>query len=562
LEKISEIASYLGIPNELVHPYGNYKAKIGLQALLGKKAEGNQRSKLVLVTSMTPTPFGEGKTVIAIGLASALHRLGLRSVVCIRQPSLGPLFGIKGGAAGGGKSTVEPMNEINMRFTGDIDAVASAHNLLSAVVDNHIFHGNELEIDPKSITWRRTVDMNDRALRHIVVGLDQRSKNGAPLSRDDAFVITAASEAMAILCLAQTYRDLKERLGKMIVGFNRSGLPVRAGDLGVSGAMAAVLKNAMEPNLVQSSDGSPALVHGGPFGNIATGTSSLVSIQMGLAYADYCVVEAGFGSDLGAEKFFDIVARVGGFRVDAAVIVVSIRALKYHSQSSEKSYNANVRREEKSQLQSSLPGSPLNGGIQNLEKHVENVKSFGLAPVVALNRFASDTDAEVNLVREACLYMGVQFEVSNVFSQGAQGGLALAQLVAEAAQTNSHSNLRIYESDDSFEEKVEKVVKKIYGGSGFAYTPAALQDLDRIQKLGFEKLPICMAKTPLSLSDDPKVVGRPDAFSVQLHHIGISAGAGFVIPYMGEIMTMPGLPKHPVAERIDITDSGEITGLF
>jgi formate--tetrahydrofolate ligase len=558
LKLISEVARDLGIPRDALRPYGIYKAKIALSAVT--EGAKRKRAKLVLVTAMTPTPAGEGKTVTAIGLSSALSRLGHRTVVCVRQPSLGPLFGVKGGAAGGGRSTVEPMQEINMRFTGDIDAVAASHNLLSAMLDNHLFHGNELHIDPQTISWNRTLDMDDRALRHVTV-----RPSGAKDSpgRDESFVITAASEVMTILSLSRNYVDLKERLGRIIVGFNEARQPIRAGDLTAQGAMAAILKEALEPNLAQTIDGTPALIHGGPFGNIATGTSSLISILLALSYADYCVVEAGFGSDLGAEKFFDIVARLGGFLVDAAVIVASIKALKYHSQQQQDPVINKVTREANlagSEILASSTTS-LSAGLENLEKHIENIRSFGILPVVALNRFSSDVDKEVELVRHSCEKIGVPFAVSEVFDHGASGGIELAKHVLAASQ-QPHANRPVYELEDTIDGKIKKIVRTIYGGKDAELSERALKDIQTIKDLGLERLPVCMAKTALSLSDDPKKLGRPSSFSVKVTHIGIAAGAGFVIPYMGDIMTMPGLPKHPAAERMDISDSGDISGVF
>lgn len=557
LKPINEIAADLGIPLEGLESYGNYKAKIKLETL---QSAGNKRrrGKLILVTSINPTPQGEGKTVTAIGLSSALNRLGHRSVVCTRQPSLGPLFGIKGGAAGGGKSTVEPMLEINMRFTGDIDAVGAAHNLLSAMIDNHIFHGNELGINARTIRWSRTVDMNDRALRHVIVGLDTKNEGR---SREDSFVITAASEVMAIVSLSNNYSDLKARLDEILLGFDSNRRPVKAKDLRASGAMSAILKDALEPNLVQTSDQTPALVHCGPFGNIATGTSSLVSILLGLYYSDYCVVEAGFGSDLGAEKFVDIVSRIGHFDVDAAVIVVSIKALKFHWASEELAGTESTSVGRNQMLESSVVRGVLSGGLANLQKHIENIRSFGIPPVVAINRFSTDTDDELKTVMDFCRDMDVPCATSNVFAEGANGGMDLAQLVSEVS-SGHHTNITVYGITDDTKEKIEKVVHKVYGGSEVIYEQKALEDIATIRNLGLSESPICIAKTPSSLSDDPKKLGRPTSFSVRVSRIGISSGAGFSIPYMGEIMTMPGLPRHPAAEKMYLTDTGEISGVF
>ncbi len=557
MKPINEIAADLGIPLEGLESYGNHKAKIKLETL---QSAGNKRrqGKLILVTSINPTPQGEGKTVTAIGLSSALNRLGHRSIVCTRQPSLGPLFGIKGGAAGGGKSTVEPMLEINMRFTGDIDAVGAAHNLLSAMIDNHIFHGNELGINPRTIRWSRTVDMNDRALRHVIVGLDTKNDER---SREDSFVITAASEVMAILSLSKGYRDLKARLDEILLGFDSKGSPVKAKDLRASGAMSAILKDALEPNLVQTSDETPALVHCGPFGNIATGTSSLVSILLGLYYSDYCVVEAGFGSDLGAEKFVDIVSRLGHFEVDVAVIVVSIKALKFHGAAEELVGSERMSVGRNQMLESSIVRGHMSSGLANLQKHIENIRLFGIPPVVAINRFSTDTDDELKTVMDFCRGIGVSCAISNVFAEGANGGRELAQLVSEVS-SGHHANIPVYGMNDNTKEKIEKVVRKVYGGSEVIYEQQALDDIATIRGLGLTDSPICIAKTPSSLSDDPKKLGRPTSFSVRVSRIGISSGAGFSVPYMGEIMTMPGLPSHPAAEKMYLRDNGEIVGLF
>ena len=533
LKPISQIAQELEIPENLLNLCGTFKSKITLGVL---NHFGTKRGKLVLVTAVTPTPYGEGKTVTSIGLSSALSKLGRRSVVCLRQPSLGPLFGVKGGAAGGGRATVEPMQEINMRFTGDIDAMAAAHNLLSSMIDNHIFHGNELKISPQSVTWKRTVDMNDRALRQVRVGLENSDKS---VPRDDGYVITAASEVMSLLCLSESYADIRERLGRIVVGYNTSGEAVRAADLRANGAMAALLKEALQPNLCQTSEGTPAIVHGGPFGNVSTGTCSLVSILTGVRVADYCVVEAGFGSDLGAEKFFDIVSQAGKFNVDAAVLVVSVRGLKHHSQ-----------------------GSPsMKEGLENLEKHIENIKTFGLVPVIAVNRFPADTDEEIRTVENACKNLGTSFAVSTVFECGAAGATDLAQLVIEAAD-KGYVSRPIYNPQESAEEKIRKIVTRIYGAEGADYEKSATEDLSIISKLGFGGLPVCVAKTALSLSDDPKKLGRPRSFRVNVSGVALASGAGLNIAHMGDIMTMPGLPKHPAAENIELLDDGTITGIF
>lgn len=491
---------------------------------------------------MTPTPYGEGKTVTSIGLAMALSRLGHKSAAVLRQPSLGPVFGIKGGAAGGGRSTVEPEQEINLGLTGDIDAVGTAHNLLSAMVDNHIFHGNELDIDPQRITWQRAMDMEDRALRHI--SIKPENKNG--VQRDDGFLITAASEIMAILSLAKNYADLKKRLGQVIIGYTRSRQPIRAAQLLTAGAMASVLRQALHPNLVQTIEGTPALIHGGAFANIAQGTASLISIMLGLQYADYSIVEAGFGSDLGAEKFVDIVARIGHLPVDAAVVIASIRALKHHGRDSQ---------------EPSRPGSEaLRNGLDNLSAHIENLRILGLPPVVAINKFPNDTKDDLRQVKELCETLDVNVAVSTAFEEGSRGVEELAKLAVEAA--GKASSVRpLYPLEASLEAKLETIVTRIYGGQGVDYTTSAREDLGLISELGLEGEAVCVAKTPLSLSDDPTRLGRPRNFRVTVRKIATAAGAGFNIAQMGDVVTMPGLPRRPAAEKIDIDDHGVITGL-
>jgi formate--tetrahydrofolate ligase len=542
LRPITEVADDLGIPPDGLTTYGRWKAKLALRALK-ERTSSSATGKVILVTAMTPTPHGEGKTVTGIGIAMGLRRLGHSSVVCIRQPSLGPVLGVKGGAAGGGKATVEPMQDVNMRLTGDIDAVGTAHNLLAAVLDNRIFHGNDLDIDPRSIILPRAMDMNDRALRHIVVGLDG-TKNGFP--RETSFEISAASEVMAVLSLAEDYADLRERLSRMIVGYTRKGDSVRAGQLGVVGAMAAVLKDAMEPNLVQTAEGTPALVHGGCFGNIAHGTTTNISIQLGRSVADFCVVEAGFGSDLGGEKFVDIAARTGGFDVDAAVVVASIRAIKRH---------AGFADDEPIKT-----GQDMKGGLENLSKHIENVRTFGLTPIVALNRFTTDTVQEISQVEQLCKTMGTPFEMSTAFEEGGAGAEALGETVVEAAGKGEKAR-PVYPLGSSVEEKVDVIVGKIYGGDGVDYTLDARRDLKHIVGLGLSNQPICVAKTQLSLSDDEHKLGRPRKFRASVRSVVAASGAGFNIVYMGDILTMPGLPKRPAAERIELDDDGVISGL-
>jgi formate--tetrahydrofolate ligase len=542
LRPIVDVARDLGISSDDLVLFGRWKAKVALR-VLNDGTPSKSNGKVILVSAMTPTPHGEGKTVTAIGLAMGLKHLGHSSIVCLRQPSLGPVFGVKGGAAGGGKSTVEPILDVNMRLTGDIDAVGTAHNLLAAVLDNHIFHGNELNIDPRSIILPRAMDMNDRALRQIIVGLGG-AKNGVP--RETAFEISAASEVMAILSLSQDYTDLKERLSRMILGYTRNGDPIRAGQLNVVGAMAAVLKEAMEPNLVQTAEGTPALVHGGCFGNIAHGTTTNISIQLGRKLADYCVVEAGFGSDLGAEKFVDIAARAGGFDVDAAVVVASIRAIKHQAGLAENEA-----------IQS---GQDIRNGLENLSKHVENVKALGLTPVVALNRFPRDTSEEIKQVEQFCGTLEVPFEVSTAFEDGGLGATALAERAVEAAGRGERAK-PLYGLELSVEDKIGIIVRSIYGGDGVDFTPDARRDLKHISELGLLKEPVCVAKTQLSLSDDEHKLGRPRKFRVSVRNVTAASGAGFNVAYMGDILTMPGLPKRPAAEKIEMEDGGLITGL-
>jgi len=544
MRPIGDIVSELGLDDDLTTHYGRYKAKVSLRALTGRPPKG----KLILVTGMTPTPHGEGKTVVSIGLAMGLGKLGKRAVACIRQPSLGPVFGIKGGGAGGGRSTLEPMEEVNMRLTGDIDAITAANNLLAAAIDNHVFHGNALGIDPDAILWPRALDVEDRALREVRVALG--AKGGAP--HDGKFVITAASEVMAILCLTRDYADLKSRLGRMVVAYTRDGRQVTAADVKVVGAMAALLKEALEPNLVQTAEGTPALVHGGPFGNIAHGTCSVVSILLALQTADYAVVEAGFGSDLGAEKFVDIVTRVAGVGVDGAVIVATVRALRHHGRGGES-------------RAPSLPDGPdteaVIAGLDNLAKHVENVRTLGLGPVVALNLFEGDAEEEVRAVTDFCSREGVPFSTTSAFAEGGEGSERLALLALEETGKGGPVS-PVYDSDDPIRVKVGKVVDKMYGGSGVSYTEGAEAELEKINKLGYGGLPVCIAKTANSFSDDAKLVGRPRGFVATVHAVEVAAGAGYVIVEMGEISRMPGLPSSPAAERIALSDEGVISGVF
>ncbi len=544
LEDIREIAKKAGISEGYLELYGNYKAKVNLSIF--NELEGEQDGKLILVTAINPTPAGEGKTTTSIGLSMALNRLGKKSIVTLREPSLGPVFGIKGGAAGGGYSQVLPMEDINLHFTGDFHAVNSAHNLLSAMIDNHIHQGNELGIDARRIAWRRAIDMNDRALRSIVVGLGGVS-NGFP--REDGFDITPASEIMAILGLSLNYRDLKERLGNIIAAYTRKREPITAKDLKANGAMAALLRDALKPNLVQTIENTPAFVHIGPFGNIAHGTNSILATKLSLKLAEITVTEAGFGADLGAEKFLNIVSRIGGFSPDVTVIVASIRALKFHGgvpkdQLAEENVEA------------------LERGFGNLEKHIENIAKFGIPSVVAINRFPTDTDAEIKKLSELLEKKGVRFALSEVWAKGSEGGVELAEKVLDALENEKPNYRPIYEIDMPLKEKIERIAKEIYGADGVEYTSKALKALERYEKMGFRDAYICMAKTQYSLSDNPKLLGRPTGFKINVREVRLAAGSRFVIPITGDIMTMPGLPKVPAAVNVDLTDDGEILGVF
>ena len=543
VEKISAAAAKLGLTEDDLEFYGKFKAKIS--ADVWKKISGNPDGKLILVTAITPTPAGEGKTTTSIGLADAFARLGKKVCVALREPSLGPCFGIKGGAAGGGYSQVVPMEDINLHFTGDFHAITTAHNLLAAVVDNHLHQGNELKIDGRRVVWKRVLDLNDRALRNVIVGLGGKI-NGVP--RESGFDITVASEMMAILCLAKDFADLKERLGKIIVAYTFDGAPVTANDLKVTGSLALLLKDAIKPNLVQTLEGTPALIHGGPFANIAHGCNSVTATKYALKLADVVVTEAGFGADLGAEKFLDIKCRMSGLRPDAVVIVATIRALKMHGGVDKKNLAApNVE--------------AVARGLENLEKHIENVQGFGLPAIVALNDFPTDTAEEISAVEKICAVKKVRFARSKVFAQGGAGGIELARAVEDSF--NDEKNFKFtYADDESIAEKISAVAKKIYGADGVTFLPAAKKQLAEIERLGFGKLPICVAKTQYSLSDDAAKLGRPKNFNVTVREVKISAGAGFVVVLSGNIMTMPGLPKRPAAEQIDITPDGIISGLF
>ena len=543
VEKITAAAERLGLTEDDLEFYGKFKAKISPD--VWQRVKDNPDGKLVLVTAITPTPAGEGKTTTSIGLADAFAKLGKKICVALREPSLGPCFGIKGGAAGGGYAQVVPMEDINLHFTGDFHAITTAHNLLAAVVDNHLHQGNELKIDVRRVVWKRVLDLNDRALRNVIVGLGGRI-NGVP--RESGFDITVASEMMAILCLAKDFADLKERLGKIVVAYTVDGEVVTANDLKVTGSLALLLKDAIKPNLVQTLEGTPALIHGGPFANIAHGCNSVTATKYALKLADIVVTEAGFGADLGAEKFLDIKCRMSGLRPDAVVIVATIRALKMHGGVIKKNLSEpNVEAVER--------------GLENLEKHIENVQGFGLPAIVALNDFPTDTDEEISAVEKICASKGVRFARSKVFAQGGAGGIELAKAVEDSF--NDAKNFKFtYEDDLSIADKISAVAKKIYGADGVTFLPAAKKQLAEIERLGFGKLPICVAKTQYSLSDDAKKLGRPKNFNVTVREVKISAGAGFVVVLSGDIMTMPGLPKRPAAEQIDITPEGVISGLF
>ncbi len=543
MQPITQIAAAAGIAPEHLEQYGNYKAKISLNALQGSGRQG----KLVLVTAITPTPAGEGKTTTTIGLADGLKRLGKKVVVALREPSLGPVFGIKGGAAGGGYAQVVPMEDINLHFTGDFHAIGAANNLLAAMLDNHIKQGNELNIDVRRITWKRCVDMNDRQLRFVVNGLGGTA-NGVP--REDGFDITVASEVMAVLCLATSIADLKARLAKIIVGYTFSGEPVTCADLKAQGAMTALLKDALKPNLVQTLEGTPALVHGGPFANIAHGCNSVLATKMALRLGDYAITEAGFGADLGAEKFLDIKCRAAGLTPAAVVVVATVRALKMHGGL------------QKSQLQQQ-DLTALAQGVPNLLRHVANMRQvYGLPCVVAVNRFPTDTDAEINFIMQKCRELGVNTVLSTVWAEGGQGGMDLAKEVVRLCEQEKPNFTYSYKLNSPLEEKIAAIVQKVYGGKGVSFLPAAKKQLDRLTELGFGNLPVCMAKTQYSFSDDPALLGAPKDFTVTVKSVKVSAGAGFVVVLTGDIMTMPGLPKRPAAEQIDVDENGKITGLF
>ncbi|WP_434643170.1 formate--tetrahydrofolate ligase [Thermoanaerobacterium thermosaccharolyticum] len=540
---IVDVGEKIGIESDYLELYGNYKAKVSPK--LWDKVKDNEDGKLILVTSINPTPAGEGKSTVTVGLGQALNRLKKKAAIALREPSLGPCMGIKGGAAGGGYSQVVPMEDINLHFTGDMHAIGSAHNLLSAMIDNHIHQGNELNIDVRRITWKRAIDMNDRALREIVVGLGGKT-NGFP--RQDGFIITVASEIMAILCLATDFKDLKARLGKIIIGYDKDGNPVTAKDLKADGAMTLLLKDAIKPNLVQTLENVPAFIHGGPFANIAHGCNSIIATKYGLKLADYLVTEAGFGADLGAEKFFDIKCRYGGLKPSAAVVVATIRALKMHGGLKKDELTAENL-------------DALRKGIGNLVKQIENVHKYGIPVVVAINRFKYDTESEIEYVKKVCKDLGVDVSVTDVWEKGGEGGIELAEQVINACERESEFK-PLYELDMPIKDKIKTIAKEIYGADGVGYTKEALRDLKNIESLGLDNLPVCVAKTQYSLSDNPKLLGRPEGFDITVKGLNISAGAGFIVVMTGDIMTMPGLPKSPAAERMDIDEEGKITGLF
>lgn len=544
MEPITQVAARLGITPDELELYGKYKAKISDEYM--EKIKDNPDGKLILVTAINPTPAGEGKTTTSVGLGEAFGKLGKKAVIALREPSLGPCFGIKGGAAGGGYAQVVPMEDLNLHFTGDFHAITSANNLLAALLDNHIQQGNELQIDTRQIVWKRCLDMNDRVLRNIVVGLGNKTDG---VVREDHFVITVASEIMAILCLAEDMKDLKERLSRIVVAYNYAGEPVTAGDLKAVGSMAALLKDALKPNLIQTLEHTPALVHGGPFANIAHGCNSVRATRTALKMADYCITEAGFGADLGAEKFFDIKCRMAGLKPDAVVLVATIRALKY---------NGGVPKAELSKENLEA----LKKGIVNLEKHIENLQKYDVPVVVTLNSFVTDTEEEVAFVKQFCQERNCEFALSEVWEKGGEGGIALAEKVLETLEKKESHFRVLYKDEMSLKDKIITVAREIYGASGVSFAPSAAKQLARIEQLGFGSFPVCMAKTQYSLSDDPSLLGRPEGFELNVREVYVSAGAGFVVVLTGAVMTMPGLPKQPAAYGIDVDESGKITGLF
>lgn len=541
---IVEVAKKCGILPDEIEPYGKYKAKLSEELL--DRIDSNKDGKLILVTAINPTPAGEGKTTTTVGLGQAFNKIGKKAIIALREPSLGPVMGVKGGAAGGGYAQVVPMDDINLHFTGDMHAIGAANNLLCAMIDNHIHQGNELKIDVRNIPIKRVVDMNDRALRNIIIGLGGRI-NGVP--REDGFMITVASEVMAILCLAQNMQDLKKRLGNIIAAYDIDGNPITAADLGAEGAMALLLKDAIKPNLVQTLENTPCIMHGGPFANIAHGCNSIRATKTALKLADYCITEAGFGADLGAEKFFDIKCTKANLKPDAVVVVATIRALKYNGGMA----MSEIKKENISALKK---------GIENLAAHLENMKKFGVPSIVAINVFETDTEQELKFVEDFCASMGTACERCEVFAKGGEGGVNLAKRVCEVVQSQPSNFKPIYSEDLGIKEKIEIIVHNIYGGKNVIYTKAAEKNIAKITEMGYGSLPVCMAKTQYSLSDDKQLLGRPKGFEITVRDVSISAGAGFVVVLTGEIMTMPGLPKVPAAQKIDISKDGEIVGLF
>ena len=544
MEPIVDVAAKVGLNPDDLDMYGKYKAKITSEALDRLQAEPD--GKLILVTAINPTPAGEGKSTVTVGLGQALNRIGKKAVIALREPSLGPVFGVKGGAAGGGYSQVVPMEDINLHFTGDFHAITSANNLISALIDNHIQQGNELRIDARRITFKRVLDMNDRNLRDVVVGLGGK---GNGFVRQDGFMITVASEIMAILCLSSDLEDLKRRVGDMVIAYNLDGKPVFAKDLKCQGAVALLMRESILPNMVQTLENTPALIHGGPFANIAHGCNSIIATKAALKLGDYTITEAGFGADLGAEKFLDIKCRFGGLNPSAVVVVATIRALKHHGGAKKGDYaDENLEQLEK--------------GIVNLEKQVENVRKFGLEPIIAINRFATDSDAEIKFIEDFCKKNNVRVALTEVFAKGGEGGEALAKEVIDLVENNKSNFKVLYDANDSIEDKVNTIVREIYGGNSAVFTKAALKQVRELEENGMDKMPICMAKTQYSLSDDPTLLGRPTGFDVTIREVRVSNGAGFIVVLTGDVMTMPGLPKVPAAERMDITPDGEIMGLF
>lgn len=544
LQPITEVAKQLDMKEDELELYGKYKAKITDE--YRKRVENNPDGKLILVTAINPTPAGEGKTTTSVGLGQAFSKLGKKAVIALREPSLGPCFGIKGGAAGGGYAQVVPMEDLNLHFTGDFHAITSANNLLAALLDNHIQQGNELGIDTRQVVWKRCLDMNDRVLRNIVVGLGNKMDGTV---REEHFVITVASEIMAVLCLSEDMKDLKKRLGRIVVAYNFKGEPVTAADLNAVGAMAALLKDAMKPNLIQTLEHTPALVHGGPFANIAHGCNSLIATKTALKIADYVITEAGFGADLGAEKFFDIKCRIGGLKPDAVVLVATIRALKYNGGVAKTELNTENL-------------EALKKGIVNLEKHIENLHKYKVPIIVTLNSFLTDTEAEIAYVKQFCEERGCEFAISEVWEKGGEGGILLAKKVLETLETKKSEFQVLYETSLSLKEKIETVAKEIYGADNVVYTGGAEKQLKQLEALGFGQLPVCIAKTQYSLSDDPALLGRPENFDISVREAYVSAGAGFVVVLTGAVVTMPGLSKQPAAYGIDVEDDGRITGLF